>query len=533
MGKRNGFFQLVVYPNGTFIRKFPASNGGKTVELSEIIEYLNDLNISDYDIVKLKKDFLEVRDSSLIQLNQKETFPVDEMIRIRISEDKMSATGRFYPPSNKGKLLDRNQILKELANSGVKEGIDDVEIECFLNRREYCKDFILAKGKESEPGKDGYIEYFFNTDPKIKPKINSDGSVDFHDLNNISHIKKGDVLARLSKEIPGNPGFTVTGEIQKAKEVKKATLRYGKNVVLSEDKLSLISDVSGHATLIDDKVFVSNIYDVEADVDSSTGDIDYDGNVEIKGNVRSGFVVNATGNIEVNGVVEGATLTAGGDIILKRGIQGMGKGILKAKGNVVAKFIENAIVRAEGDLEAGSILHSNVDVKGEVNVIGRKGFVAGGTVRATSLITVKAIGSNMGTDTIVEVGVDPIMKERYQFLKKDIEKNEKEFSRLKPLLVMYGKKASMGEKFSRDKVIEIQKLANTCKEMEDTLKSEIEELSALSEVFELETSARIKVTGTIYPGVKLVISDSMLLMRDERSFCQFVREDGEIKIYSL
>lgn len=41
------------------------------------------------------------------------------------------------------------------------------------------------------------------------------------------------------------------------------------------------------------------------------------------GNVTTGFAIKAEGDIIVNGVVEGATLVSGGNIVLKRGMQGM------------------------------------------------------------------------------------------------------------------------------------------------------------------------------------------------------------------
>ena len=84
---------------------------------------------------------------------------------------------------------------------------------------------------------------------------------------------------------------------------------------MSEDGTKLISQVSGHVQLEGDKVFVSNCLEL-VDVDASTGDIDYDGSVVIKGNVLAGFSVKAAGDISVSGIVEGATLISGGNITL-------------------------------------------------------------------------------------------------------------------------------------------------------------------------------------------------------------------------
>ncbi len=70
------------------------------------------------------------------------------------------------------------------------------------------------------------------------------------------------------------------------------------------------------------------------------GNINFPGDVEIKGNVISNLTVTATGNIEILGAVEAASIIAGKNIVLKTGIQGMDKGVLQAGGNITARFIE-------------------------------------------------------------------------------------------------------------------------------------------------------------------------------------------------
>ena len=135
-------------------------------------------------------------------------------------------------------------------------------------------------------------------------------------------------------------------------------------------------------------------------VDPSTGNIEYDGNVLVNGNVCTNFSVKAKGDVEVKGVVEGATVEAGGNITIARGMNGMGKGVLKCDGNVIAKFIENSDIEAGGYVETGSIMHSNVVAGSEIHVQGKKGFISGGKVTATTLIETRILGSDMGTSTI-------------------------------------------------------------------------------------------------------------------------------------
>ena len=90
----------------------------------------------------------------------------------------------------------------------------------------------------------------------------------------------------------GDVGTNVMGEKLKPREVKKKKLKYGRNITVSEDKLTMISEVDGHVTLVDDKVFVSDVLTVE-NVDNSTGDIDYEGSVQVNGNVCANFTIKA------------------------------------------------------------------------------------------------------------------------------------------------------------------------------------------------------------------------------------------------
>lgn len=120
-------------------------------------------------------------------------------------------------------------------------------------------------------------------------------------------------------------------------------------------------------SLVEGKVFVSDVYEVE-NVDLSTGNIDFEGSVQVNGNVSSNFVIRAGSNVIISGVVEGAYIEAGGNIIIARGMNGMAKGTLKAGGNIVAKFLENATASAGGYVSTESILHSNVIAATEIQV---------------------------------------------------------------------------------------------------------------------------------------------------------------------
>lgn len=534
MERKNGFFQLVIKQDGTYLKLIPPVGNGKSVDFDDINSYLYDIGIHDFD-VKAVGQVLEIAKGAEAQVRVSiiPIKPENEILKLKFSEDEMYAVGRFYPPSTDGKQLSANDIERILSSANIVHGIMRENIENFLKNRCYCEDIILAQGTKPIEGRNAAITYHFNTDNSLKPKVNEDGTVDFHKLELISNINKGDILATLEPAILGTEGTNIYGKAIYPKKVVRKTLKHGKDIYLSEDGLTMYSNVSGHAMLTEDRVFVSNTYDVLADVDTSTGDISYEGNVTVKGNVITGFSIYAKGDIVVNGVVEGATLVAGGHVILKRGMQGMSRGKIEAGGNVVSKFIENAEVKASGYISAEAILHSKVSAKGEITVGGKKGLITGGEIRSGISISVKTVGSAMGTPTTLEVGVDPRVMEEFRELEKTIKQKQNDLDKLLPIVESYKKKIVAKEVLPPSKVEYIKLATQSC----IALRAELKEAAMRYESLYLELGgnerAAVKVENIAYPGVKIIISNVTHYVRKETHYSRFIRDKADVKIVGL
>lgn len=532
MEHRNGYFQLIMNNGSTFVRLFPAVGGGEMFSLAELKDYLSLKGFTKYDQINMNNVYASLKEETDVLIDDKENYAVQESFDLTIAPNKMTAVARFYPPSNFGASYTFEEIMEDLTLKKIKVGVDEEVIRNYLENKCFCKNYVIARGIDPIQGTDASIEYFFNTNPNVKPEVKEDGSVNFFNLQTISSCKKGQVLARLTREDPGRPGINVCGERVMQRTVKKGQLKYARNIALDEDGLQLIAQVSGHVSLVDDKVFVSDVYEVN-DVDTSTGNIEYAGSVMIKGNVRTGFSVKAEGNIEVSGVVEGAVLEAGGNIIIARGVNGMGRGILKANGNVISKFIENANVSSGGYVQAEAILHSKVAAKGDIEVIGRKANITGGSICSGTMISAKTIGSTMGTDTFVEVGIDPTIKARYNQLQAELIDAKKNVNNMQPILTTLTKKLSAGEKLSPDQIKYLQKLAEGCKMLQQKIESHDKELEDLAEIMSNDTVAQIKVLHEIYPGTKITISDVSMYVKQVSGHCRFIKSQGDVKMVTL
>lgn len=526
---RNSYFQLDKRKDGTYLIVFPPEDLGVMLDPLEVTRYLDGFNMdyeknAVYDTVRNAVTQKEVRLTTLSIGN------IDESMFVSLSSDNMSAVVRFYAPSPDGRLYTKDDIIYQLGRQGVKFGIDEAAIDSFLSDRKYCTSFILAEAEMPEEGRDAVIEYHFNTDLTKKPKMNEDGSVDFHQLDTVSLVKKGECLATLTPAIHGKPGTDVLGRPIKPRKVSVKFLRQVKNTKLSPDGLQLFCEANGHAMLVDGQIFVSDTYNVPANVDASTGDIKYNGNVEIMGNVNTGYKVEASGDIVVNGIVEGAELIADGQIILKRGIQGMGRGVLKAGSNIVSRFIESADVTAGGFVQTESIMHSKVSAGAEITVKGRKGFITGGSIRSGKFIEAKTAGSVMGTNTTLEVGVNMALTEEVHNLEAERKEVNESIDKSSKIILFISKKIKEREAITPEKLEQFQALSARKKEMENRLVAIDERINLINEELDNAVGGYILIDDIIYPGCKVTVSNVSTFIRKETKHCRLVRDGADVRV---
>ena len=530
MSKRNGYFQIHILEKVTFVRLHPPVDGGDPIMPEELRDYLvaKGYNV---DVVLLKHAIDAAADEPKdLKLADKKGIPVSESVNIKVLPDKMTAIGRFYPFSSAGAAFTLEDIKKELNFAGIKFGIKESEINRFLQDKYYCTDYILAKGQLPTEGKDASIEYFFNTNPNLKPKLNEDGSVDFFSLSAISQVNAGDKLATLTPEVEGRNGYDIFGEPIPPKDVRKLTLKHGRGISESEDGLSIISDVNGHATLVDGQVFVSEVYEV-SDVDTATGNIDYEGNVCVLGNVKAGYILKAKGDIEIRGVVEGALVEATGNITIARGMNGMGKGILKAGGNIISKFLENTNVSCEGYIHAEAILHSTISCKGDVEVTGKKGFITGGIVRSRGIVSCKTIGSTMGVDTIIEVGSDPALTLKMNNLNQLIAQKQKRFEAVEQVYVTIARRIRSGDKLTPDQMRYFKQLSVEYGSLKTEIASLDEEITELTQQLDnTQVESYVKVSEFAYPGTKISINDVSRMFTKSVQHARIVKDGADIRV---
>ena len=456
---------------------------------------------------------------------------VREVVNVEMSKDKMLGVMWFEEPKNGGNRLSENDIRAAISTKGIAAGLDEELINTICKERQYNYKYIIAKGKAAVDGSDGSIEFKFDTASlkEFKPRLNDDGTVDFRNLDVVRNVKKGDILAVKIPATQGEDGFNIIGQNIKAKKGKEARIPKGRNTAILEDGLTLVADVDGKLEYDDHNVYINTVYTLNGDLDSGIGNIDFVGSVVINGNVHSGFRIKAGGSVEIRGSVDDATIIAGGNVFLSYGMQGTERSKIIAGGNVVAKFLQNVQVEADGNVITEAILHSKVNAGDSIKVETGKGTIVGGSVSATNMIIARSIGSPMGTVTAIQIGVSPTIYKEHKEIGEELKRKTENLNKIDQSIKFLLEKNKV-TKLDVQKQAMLQKLTSS----RQPLVEEYEELKAkytklgirLSEVKE----GLIKATDSVYPGVKVEIGSLIKYIDDRYVRCVIRRVEGEIYI---
>ena len=239
----------------------------------------------------------------------------------------------------------------------------------------------------------------------------------------------------------------------------------------------------------------------------------------------------ATGDIYVSGAVEGATLIAGGKIVLNRGIQGKGTGKMEAKGDIISNFIESSNVNAGGKIIADALMHSNVIAQDMIAINGKRGLIAGGSVRSTKKIEAKVLGSAMGTQTELEVGVDPNCVERYHEIEREMEELSEERDKILQTVEVLKKRFKAVGSLDLEKLEKLKTGKARMDEIDEVMDTLTEEYDELGQVLENSNGkGKIVVYDIAYSGVKLTIANVTNYLHSEVHHSTFVREGADIRV---
>lgn len=506
---------------------------GRPVDVDMVIEDLNrpDTKNFDSDLVRsLVKKGTNNGYEIIGEYNHEPS--ADAVFVIDISSDEMKATATINPPTLGGADISEEQIKKALTQQGVVAGISDEKIQALIDSPIYNEPIVVAEAVLPVDGKDAYITYNFETDrSKLKAKQAANGQVDFKELNLIQNVVEGQPLAQKMLAEQGKAGKTLYGRYLEAKNGRDIQLPLGKNVRVDTDGRTILADANGQVLLINDKICVEPIMEVEG-VNIKTGNITFLGTVIVKGAVEDGFNVKASGNIEVSGTVGKCTLESDGDIIVSSGIIGRDEGKIVCGGSLWAKFIQNTTVQVEQNvIVTDSIMNSEVSAQKKIILNGKRAQITGGNIFATEAVIAKNIGSEGGgTETVISVGFDPRAKKRLEELLEMQNNNIKMLDELELNISTLENMKQVRKSLPKEKeesLVSLNEQKNEIIEENILYNEEIEKIQA--RLRELKNIGKVYASGNVYSGVKIFVRDEKDEVRADTKNVTFFYEDGFVR----
>ena len=444
---------------------------------------------------------------------------------ISLATDMMSAKIKLHLDES-GQQFTVADLKETLKLHNVKTGIIDDALQEMIEHDIYDVFVEVARGKAPVKGKDGeFIFHVSNSKTGSGPTELEDGSVEY--VRTIEHtiVEEGDLLAEYIPPTNGEYGYTIDNTMRTPIRGKGLPTLKGKGFRIEDNKY--YAALHGKVELTERGIYITNVLEVLGDVDISYGHINFDGELNIRGDIKSGMMVKATGNIEIKGHVGNCLVEAGKNIIIYNGMQGKFSGKLKAGGDISCKFFENSLAEAGGDINVRSVMNSKLEAQGKVTVEGRESIVLGGSIYAIQGMEISEAGNESEVSTVLAAGVLPKIIHRDTELAQLIEKVEEEVDLLdrsvKILERMSKAKITKEMNNRRMKIIR----AKVIKSVE--LKKYREEKIRSEALINSGKDANIVVQNVIYPGCRVEIAGRGIDVRQQLKHVKFVLKDGSIE----
>lgn len=456
---------------------------------------------------------------------------IDSM-ELEISSDKMEALLTIYESPkfiqdnienlqmNLQKLLQDNQIVyghQPLDLSTIKTG----------------KSYIIAKGLSPQKGTDAKISYLQQAEKT--PVINEDGKADYFDMKFLVEINEGSWLGEKIPAQQGVAGKNILGEPVPALMGDDFPLKYdtksayeveeeGKTVLRSKTK-GVIGEVNGLLTVQKHLV-------IDGDVGLETGNLKFDGSIQVRGTVMPGYSIVSSGDISIesNEGVHSAELikSTEGDVFIKGGIFGRGVTKVEAHHNIFVKHANECTLEAKDSIHIGFYSLGATIFCDHLVLDERKGKIIGGKVIAINSITSAYTGNNSERKTeLIVQGIDrKILTENAKTKAQEMMKLQEETTKLNFNLSQLNQfKSSM----TVQQVAMYEQTKQKYNEIQREIKELDEEIQRILKMLRQTSGYFIEITREANPGTIIQIgSKSSYLTTQTKG--KFKLENGELNV---
>lgn len=458
----------------------------------------------------------------------------DGEFALDISFDLMQATLTLIPPrGGKSAVPDAVDAMRE---RNVVYGIRQAELDAALTAG-ICEKLVIAQGvppiegtpcqfvsllKDPAAGDGNADDDEENGDDEQEELDDRFAIIKYRDLGFLLLVAPGDHLMRRTPPVSGTNGVDVRGNPVLAKPMHEIRFNEKSLGVTPDpdDPNLLVAAIAGQPLVITNGVIVNPIVEVD-NIDFTTGNIDFNGTITVKGDVKAGMVLKVSGDVVVKGLVEAAEIHAGGNVSVSGGIIGhvanqastlstasavpFANARIVCGGSLQALFAEQAYVQAGESILIKANARQCELIAGKQIVVGNKGGgkksgqIVGGKTHATNLIQAVFAGSATGVTTELQVGTDPFLATQIATNEVAYKRKLEEVDRVIKLQAFLKQNPKKAENGVGDNVNETRRrlLAES--------KALFEEHTALKEKLVSVEEARVKISQGLFEGVEVRI----------------------------
>ena len=453
--------------------------------------------------------------------------PLLEHMKISISDDGTRAFVTNDDLREDASVTEESlsQILEE---KGIVFGVKGGLMIALATAAAHRTPVLVAEGFAPVTGKEGWVESLVDV-KRLEPMEEKGGKVDLHNLHRIHNVKKGEKLAIIHPPEEGIPGMSVKGAPIAAKPGKKAKFFRGTFVSPDPDNADmLVASEDGNLIIkADGTIEVQPVLTIRGDVDFSTGDIDFIGSLVVTGDVKSDFSLKVQKNLEIRGNAEDATIVAGGDVLIKKGFFGRGKGSVSAGGNITIQHVLNQSITSDKKI---TIEREAVCARISANdaIQSPKAKFVGCVLRGGNEVEVLNLGNGDRTQAIVHVGRRAELLEKYNVLVNGMEQFNKQSTEVRDYVYKLVRMQLDGPLTEEQNNL-FEKLKVLQTKLPETAKNLQKEKAEVEAALQAANSARVIVRWTIYLNVLLDINGVKKLIQNALKEAMFIERNGKIE----
>lgn len=431
----------------------------------------------------------------------------------------MKVLATLVPPRGEGNPITLNYMESILEGAGITTGIRWEEIrERVLEvngERRILHGVVIATGEPPIDEVPAHLRVRKELLRRLtKPTSPPEGG--YPATIPIVVVRRGELIARVVENRRGQAGTDVYGNPVEPSKREIERIEPKKNTTISDG--ALLATRSGRLQLEGGTIWVDEQLEITGSVDYATGNIEFPGDVNLKGEIKDGFHVWAAGSVTAAQTVDVSQIYCKKSFVTPGGVIGRKQQILRAGGKVSCRFVEHCQVESRSSIFIKEYSYQSRLYALDRIVLGDEGSLIGGEVVAAHGVVAGELGNEAGVPTQLVVGINFVGERRLQSAREAFQKVRDELNRL--------------ERLREER--ETPSLVRRMVHLTELRQNYAIRMENLLEQVDRNEEAEVVIHGAVYPGTVVRICRSEYVVTEKLGSGRFLldKEKGRILFLS-